>query len=260
MNNRHKYALAQEITNRVILTQLANRRKSNKHAVDYLREVQSKYPLALKLQCIPENDELWQLENFEKFLEARREILAKELNSFLSQITETDYTVGEVSIEDLIRDGESNELELKSSLRWNYKEGRVDKKMEEVIMKSISAFSNFEGGTLIIGVNDEGNVLGLDRDYASIDGNKDKFEIHIRNLINSNFGKVFSTNNINITFHEIEEGVEICKIDIPKGNKPLFLTVSDNNGQKHEKFYVRSGNSSQELSMSEISEYVSGRF
>lgn len=260
MNNRHKYALAQEITNRVILTQMANRRKSNKQAYDYLKEVQMKYPKALKLQCIPENDELWQLENFEKFLEARRKLLASELNSFLNQITETDYTVGEVSIEDLISDGESNELELKSSLRWNYKENRVDKKMEEVIMKSISAFSNFEGGTLIIGVNDEGNVLGLDRDYASIDGNKDKFEIHIRNLINSNFGKVFSTNNINITFHEVEEGVEICKIEIPKGNKPLFLNVTDNNGQKHEKFYVRSGNTSQELSLSEISEYVSGRF
>lgn len=260
MNNRYKYSLAQEITNRVILTQTANRRKSNKFASDYLKEVKSKYPDALMLQSIPEDETLWELENFEDFLVARRKLLAKELNDFLNKITKTEEFVGELSIEDLVDDGESDELEFKSSFRWNYKEDRVDKKMEQVILKSISAFSNGEGGTLIIGVNDDGEVLGLEKDYRSLGGNRDEFELHLRNLLNKNFGKVFSTSNIKVSFHVIREEVEVCKIDIPKGNKPLYLNVADKDGQKNEKFYVRSGNTSQELGISEASEYISSRF
>jgi len=260
MNNRHKYALAQEITNRVVLTQVANRRKSNKYADVYLKEVREKYPQALKLQSIPEDESLWKLENFEEFLAARRALLAKQLNEFLTNITTTEEYISEVSISDLIRDGESNELEFKSSLRWSYKEDTVTKKMEEIILKSISAFSNADGGTLIIGVDDEGSVLGLEKDYRSLDGNKDEFEIHLRNLLNSNFGKNFSTSNIKVTFFVLEGDKEICKIDVTKGDRPLYMTITDNNGQKQEKFYVRSGNTSQELDLSEVSDYISSRF
>ena len=259
MNNRHKYALAQEITNRVVLTQTANRRKSNKLAEDYLKDVKEKYPQALKLQVIPEEESLWELEKFEDFLAVRRGMLADQLNDFLEKITVTDDYAGEVSIEDLISEGESDELEFKSSLLWNYSEERRDPKMESVIMKTISAFSNGEGGSLIIGVDDDGNVLGLDRDYSVLDGGRDEFEQHLKNLLNNNFGKVFSASNIKISFSEVED-MDICKVGIPKGNKPLYLKVKDRNGQKQDKFYLRSGNTSQELGLTEISEYISSRF
>lgn len=258
MNNRFKYALAQEITNRIILTQVANRRKSNKLAVDYLRQVREKYPEALKLQSIPEDESLWEIDQFENFLEERRKILAKELNNFLNNITVTEDSVEEISVEELVREGESNELEFKSSMRWDYKEERVDKKIEEVIMKSISAFSNGEGGTLIVGVDDEGTVVGLERDYRSLQGGRDEFELHLKNLLNKNFGKVFSATNIKISFHSVEDS-DICKIDVPKGNKPLYLEVTRND-QKLEKFYLRSGNTSQELGLSEITDYITSRF
>jgi hypothetical protein len=259
MNNRYKYSLAQEITNRVILTQVANRRKSNKLAKDYLKNIQEKYPKALKLQSIPEDESLWEIENFEEFLSARRKILANELNYFLNSLSETAESTTEVSILDRVIEGESNELEFKSSFRWDYKKDMVNKKMEEIIMKSISAFSNGDGGILIIGVDDDGNILGLEKDYRSLNGDKDEFELHLRNLLNKKFGKVFSTSNLKVKFHTIDEN-EICEIQIPAGNKPLYLEIQDNNGQKQEKFYVRSGNSSQELGISEISEYISGRF
>ncbi len=259
MNNRHKYSLAQEITNRVILTQVANRRKSDKLAKDYLTTVKEKFPQALKLQSIPEDETLWELENFEEFLKARRKLLANELNAFLSSLSNTEESDEKVSILDKILEGESNLLEFKSSFRWNYKEDNIDKKMEMVIMKSVSAFSNGDGGTLIIGVDDEGNVLGLDKDYHSLNGNKDEFELHLRNLLNNNFGKVFSTSNLKIIFHPIEDQ-EICEIQVGAGNKPLYLEIQENNGQKQEKFYVRSGNTSQELGLSEISEYLNSRF
>lgn len=258
MNNRHKYSLAQEITNRVVLTQLANRGKSDKLAKDYLAIVKDKYPEALKLQCIPENQSLWELDKFEDFLVARRKILASELNDFLTNLTKTEELVTEVSIEDIIKEGESNELEFKSSIRWNYHSNTVDKKLESVILKSICAFANGEGGTLIIGVDDESEILGLERDYASLEGTKDEFELHLRNLINHSFGKTFATSGLIIKFISVADK-EICRIDISKSNKPLYLEISDN-GQKSDKFYVRSGNTSQELGVKEIGEYLKTRF
>lgn len=258
MNNRHKYSLAQEITNRVVLTQLANRGKSDKLAKDYLKVVQEKYPQALKLQCIPEDESLWELDRFEDFLVARRMMLAKELNEFLTKLTKTEELETEVSIEEIISEGESNELEFKSSMRWNYHTNAIDKKLEIVILKSISAFANGEGGTLIIGVDDDSNILGLERDYASLEGTKDEFELHLRNLINHAFGKTFATSGLLVKFLAINDK-EICRIDISKSTKPVYLETAEN-GIRADKFYVRSGNTSQELGVKEIGEYLQTRF
>ena len=259
LNNRHKYALAQEITNRVILTQTANRRKGKRDPKGYLIDVKERFPNALKLQVVPEKEELWELENYEKFLQERRKKLASELNEFLKNLTTIEETEEEVSIEDLITEGESNELEFKSSLRWDYKQENVNRELESVILKSISSFANSDGGKLIIGVDDDGNVLGLDHDYASLKGNSDEFELHLRNLVNKSFGKNFAASGISITFHKIEVS-EICLIDVSPWNKPLYLEVRDKNGKKSKKFYIRSGNSSQELELDEISEYINARF
>ena len=75
--NRVKYALAQEFTNRAMLTQIANRSKQAMEPAVYLAEVKKQFPKALDLQCIPENPELWKIENYEQFLEARRKMLAE---------------------------------------------------------------------------------------------------------------------------------------------------------------------------------------
>jgi len=263
MNNRHKYALAQEITNRAILTQVENRDKSTQLAENYLIEVKANFPNALKLQCIPEDEILWKVENYEQFLEERRKILAYELNDYLTNITETKLEGVSVSLEERIEEGENNCLEFKSSLRWDMNESKLNKKLEDVIMKSIAAFSNAEGGTLLIGVNDEGEILGLEYDYSTLndgEGDKDSFEIHLRNLINKTYGVEFATNNLIITFPQIDDQ-EICIIDIKKGFRHLYTTVTDKHGQKLEKFYVRSGNSSQEISKaSEITSYIQSRF
>lgn len=258
--NRHKYSLAQEITNRAILTKTANRTKSNKEAKNYLAEVQQNFPNALELQSIPTDNRLWELENYEQFLQTRRKLLAKQLNTFLKSISTTSEEALSMSVAELIEQGENASLELKTTLRWDLKLNKINKKLEEVILKTIAAFSNGEGGTLIIGVNDEGEIEGLQHDYATLtNGDKDKFELHFRNLLNKEYGIDFATNNLKILFPEIEDK-EICMVEIKAGLKPLYTTITDNNGNKTEKFYVRSGNSSQEVSLSEIAEFITKRF
>jgi hypothetical protein len=258
-HNRMKYALAQEITNRAILTASANRSKSDKPAVDYLKGVNSNFPNALKLQSIPKEKHLWELDNYEDFLHERRKMLSEELNTFLEKITTTEDSHIEVSIDEMVREGESAELEFKSSLRWSYQNEQVDKRLEQAVLKTIAAFSNGDGGTLLVGVNDDGEILGLDWDYTSLSGESDEFELHFRNLLNKSFDKVFTASNIAINIEKVN-GHEICKVDISKGSKPVYLETFNKSGQKQEKFYVRSGNSSQELKLSEVSDFISSRF
>ncbi len=261
MNNRRKYALAQEITNRAILTTTENRSKSAEYADVYLSEVKSNFPNALKLQLIPEDEILWKIENYEKFLEERRKLLAKELNGYLMNFSETADTNGHISVDEIIANGEDEYHEFKQTLRWDVKESKVSKILEEVVLKTIAAFNNKEGGMLIIGASDDGEVIGLEDDYNSLkEGDKDKFELHLRNLLNNAYGKEFTANNLSITFPKIHDE-EICIIEILKGTKPLYTTMTDNSGQKKEKFYIRSGNSSQELnSLAEITSYIKNHF
>lgn len=259
-SNRVKYALAQELTNRAILTQVENRTKSNMLAADYLASAKKKFPKALQLQCVPENEELWKLEHYEQFLVERRKVLAKHLNAFLEKITTTEETVAPASVEDLIADGESDGLEFKSTLRWDLVESTVNKRLEDVVIKTIAAFANSQGGTLLIGVADDGKLLGLESDFHSLgDGDRDKFEIHLRNLLNQQLGVGFVTGKIAVKFHVIGD-LDICQIDTAPAIKPMILTAKDKNGQAVEKFYARSGNSSQEFSLSEMSAYVKERF
>lgn len=261
MNNRFDYSLAQEITNRAILTSTENRTKSAKYAEVYLSQVKEQFPNALKLQCIPENESLWKIENYKEFLQARREILTERLNYFLNNISITREDIkAEIDLDELIQSGEQGFLEFKSSMRWNVRESRQDKKMEEIILKSIAAFNNSEGGKLLIGVADSGEILGLQDDFNTLkEANKDHFELHLRNIVNNAYGKDFATTHMKVNFPVIEE-LEICEIDIKAGTKPLFLEVLDKNGQRHKRFFVRSGNSSQDLDIAETAEYVKRRF
>lgn len=81
-----KYALAQELTNRELLVASENRwRKSDTSAHEYLSEVKQRFPYALELQCIPDDEELWNIERYEDFLQKRREMLSEKLNSFIEQ-------------------------------------------------------------------------------------------------------------------------------------------------------------------------------
>jgi uncharacterized protein with ParB-like and HNH nuclease domain len=204
INNRSKYALAQELTNRAILTQLENRSKSDTAAKDYLARVAVNYPTALELQCIPTEPALWEMDRFEEFLAARRALLTEKLNSFLDEITEVATGEGMVDILDTIAEGEHDALEFKSSLRWDTEFHSTNKILEEVVLKTISAFNNSwgDGGKLIIGVDDDQNVLGLEGDYSTLnDGSdKDAFEIHLRNLINQQWNVEYAASNLTVSF------------------------------------------------------------
>lgn len=161
---------------------------------------------------------------------------------------------------ELIKQGETSQLEFKSSFRYDYNLKVVNKDLESVIAKSIAAFSNASGGTLLIGVNDDGQVLGLENDINTLKRKDiDFFENTLRAFLNKTFSVSFVTQNLVVKFPVIDHKA-ICRIDTTAGSEPVFVEINKK-GNKSERFYLRSGNTSQEIvSLREINDYIKDRF
>ena len=71
-------------------------------------------------------------------------------------------------IRELIAAGENQQVEFKSTLRWDLRQFKPNKALEDVIAKTIAGFMNTQGGHLIIGIDDEGSILGLEQDYGTL--------------------------------------------------------------------------------------------
>lgn len=102
--------------------------------------------MALDLQCVPTDPELWQMDRYEDFLRVRRELLADHLNRYLDGITRTGDVVVPVTLEQEVAEGESAELEFKSTLRWDLTHQVVNKQLEAAVLKAVVAFAKLARG------------------------------------------------------------------------------------------------------------------
>ena len=155
------------------------------------------------------------------------------------------------NIADLIHKGESDSLEFKSTLRTNLATGAVDKRMEKAVLKTLVAFMNTDGGTLLVGVNDSGEVCGAD--IGSFE-NQDKMNLHLTNMIASAIGNDFLP-YISFRSLEYEDGKYVIRVDCQKTKKAVFLREG-----KSEQYYVRSGPSSVELTGMSLVNYINNRY
>lgn len=165
------------------------------------------------------------------------------------------------NIKHLIEEGENTHLEFKTTLRYDTQTCKVNKALEEVVIKSIAAFSNTEGGRLVIGIKNEGEILGLENDYSTLkQPNKDFFELHLRTLVETAYGNAFSAEGLRIDFIN-ENGKDVCIVNIREGREPVYTKIVNKQGLHEEKFYIRVGNSSREIAnASEIIAYVKKHF
>jgi hypothetical protein len=157
---------------------------------------------------------------------------------------------GDQEIAALIAKDESGTLEFKSSARWDFKQGKQSKIIEEVIVKTVAAFLNTDGGDLIIGADDDHNVLGLADDYKLF-GKKDKRDAYwnfLTTLLLDQLGKDKS-DLIKIGIHDIG-GKDVVRIAVKPSPKPVFVKED-----KYEHFYIRAGNSTRLLTTKEAIDY-----
>jgi hypothetical protein len=161
----------------------------------------------------------------------------------------TVRTEREEQIGDLIRKGESETLEFKSSLIWDYKKDSASSEVERAVAKTVCAFMNSNGGTLMIGVDDKGCVLGLEKDFSSLrKGDKDGFEQKLTGLISKYVGKEYRS-HVHLFWRELQEkSVAIIKVD--RSRKPVYLETTP------PEFYYRAGNASVPLNVREATRYI----
>ena len=186
-------------------------------------------------------------------------ILSYELNKFLAYITKTDDSAITLDIDDLLKIGESNFLEVKATFQWDAKQNKVNVEYRDAIVEAIAGFANADGGTILIGVSKEGEILGLEDDYNTFGDDSNHFKNNLQNLIRTSFADGIVNNMVSITYHRKNE-LEICQIDIRKSDKPIYITLKDRYGLSNECFFVRVGNCAEELQKERIVNYIRQRF
>lgn len=158
-----------------------------------------------------------------------------------------------VNLPGLIATGENERLEFKSTLRWNLRKKRADKALEQVIVKSIAGLMNHRGGSLLIGVSDTGDAVGISADCETLrHKNADGFERALMDIVRSALG-AHACALIHCQFPWLDE-TPICRLVVEQAKIPVF--VQDG---KVARYMVRTGNSTRELDAREVHAHLEQR-
>lgn len=194
----------------------------------------------------------WESMEYAAFLERRRELMAKVIRSGYEQLVGPAHAHAmPIDLTALVKGGEGATTEFKSTLRTNLHTGKADPKMEFTVLRTIVGFLNSpSGGTLIIGVADDGAVVGVAEDKFE---SEDKMLLHLDNLLKDRVGAQFSL-YVHPHFGEYDGG-RVLVVGVKPARSPAFL--KDGGGQR---FFARAGASTAELMGNEMHQFIQQRF
>lgn len=156
---------------------------------------------------------------------------------------------------ELLLKGENQQVEFKSSLRFDYQTGQINPALEYAVMKSLAAFLNSKGGSLFVGVNDLGKIIGLEADYKILaKKNKDGWVLKFSELVNDYLGKE-NHQYLKVSILHNDNEKEWAWISVLPSKKPVFLKHKNK-----EEFYIRTGVASQAMNIKETHEYITSHW
>ncbi len=182
-------------------------------------------------------------EEKQNLIKKNQELMRRDAGQSHPVIEEPDWLM------QLIQKGEGELVEFKSTLRWNLNQDKKDFGIEMVWLKTIVAFLNSNGGTLIVGVDDGGKVVGCEKDQFE---NEDKYLLHVNNRIQQNIGLEYAS-CIRYALEPIEQE-KVLVVECIPSEEPAFL-INGNN----ESFFIRIGPGSRKLSPRQTLAYLSKR-
>ena len=154
---------------------------------------------------------------------------------------------------ELMAAGESSGVEFKQTARWNVHTEQRDPKIELVVAKTVAGFLNADGGTLLIGVDDDARPVGLAQDLSLMkEPDLDRYELWLMDLLERCLGKP-AVANVTVSFEPVDTS-DVCRIDVEPAPGPVFL--DEPGGNREADMYVRMGNSTRKLLTDEAVEYV----
>ncbi len=248
-NHLHR-KVVNEIANRAFLTAKSNLQLGATPPEEYLPEVDERYPGALTKQFVPIKPDLWKVELFDEFLKVRRALIAQKINEFMDSLVGEPEPPRGSTAEELRHQGESVTLEFKSTLRWDLIRQQVNKDLQFSVLKTIAAFLNTEGGTLVIGVEDDGTPVGLEKDLQTLKKpTEDVFQQMLMNLMAEHVGAEFAA-LMQVRFEKVE-GKTVCVVEVDAAAEQAYMT-----GPRGKEFFIRAGNTSRALDAEATVSYV----
>jgi len=244
--------LVNEIANRAFLTAESNLELSDTEPAEYLPKVEANFPGALTHQFVPMDPELWKVSRYKEFLEARRALLARKLNEFMRSLVHEADIPHRRAVTELIPLGESLTLEFKSRLQWDVVQNKQNTALRGSVLKTIAAFLNTDGGTLVVGVEDQGSVCGIAPDLSLLGDSRDRFAQLLSSLVFEHLGAGV-TPCVRQRFEEAD-GRTVCVVDVDRCSEPVFTK-----GEKGREFHVRVGNTTRALDTEETLRYLESR-
>jgi len=177
-------------------------------------------------------------------------------DSILHQLDNMTEVIGGLSDADkvrgIVREGESKQTEFKETLCLDIRKGTKEKHIETSALKTVVAFMNTDGGTLLVGVDDKGVVKGIEEEIGKFFKSKglDGFLLHWKNLIKCRIGEEFYPY---IDYKAVKvEGKTVLMVMCKQTNSPCYLDKND--------FYVRTNPATDKLEGPKLVSYVQTHF
>jgi len=168
---------------------------------------------------------------------------SERMISYLEEEVEREIPV-------LIQSGEGERVEFKSTARWDLHENKVNRALPNVVARAIAGFANSAGGSLLIGVDDDGEIIGLEPDYRTLKRtDRDGFAQFIMTLVSERLGG-HSCRLVHVLFADVG-GQDVCRIVVEPADAPVYFQDG-----KHARLVVRTGNATRELDAREAIQYV----
>ena len=157
---------------------------------------------------------------------------------------------------EIIAGGESKWVEFKQTGRVNLHTGLRDQVIEQMVVKTVAGFMNADGGTLLIGVSDTGEVTGIEADLKTFGKrqNTDGFAVWLNTLLDNKLG-LSAAAAAEFRFEPFPTGT-VCRVDVTAGAEPTFVTGSTGDAD----LYVRLNNATRLLNTAEALDYVRTRW
>lgn len=154
----------------------------------------------------------------------------------------------------LISAGESERVEFKASIRWDFHHARVNRALETVVAKTIAGFFNCRGGDLLIGVTDAGDVVGVENDYRTLKHqDRDGFQRCLTDIVRNKLGADLCP-LVHVFFREIDQK-DVCLVAIEPAPRPVYCADG-----KASRFFVRTGNNTREFDAREAINHAATRW
>lgn len=245
-----------QIANYALVEWDDNTRIADQAPADYMPELKARFnqnelDRMYQHHALPGN---WESLEYRQFLEQRREQIAQViLEGYATLITaKNEEEVGTLDfiLSQALTTGESEAVEFKSTLRTNLRTGSKDPRMELAALKTLAGFLNTDGGTLIVGISDDGSPIGISADSFP---NEDKMTLHLVNIVKSRMGMQTMT-NLHVHFED-HGNQRVMVVRCRKAPSAIFVKDGDTG-----RFYVRTGPSTTELSASQTQAYIGQKF